>query len=514
MATAVNNANPQQKRWIFLFVFFIIMWYFYLRSKKEKTGAVPSFFINRNAPINYFPPVVTGTFPTTTPTPTVSAPNQVTNLSGNVTGNTVNLSWQANTTGSTPTGYQVQRSQDGGATWTTIDTVTGNSFSQTGLSNATYLYRVLAVNGTAVGPASANATAVVSNTATPTAYALNSITCANVPNSLTRFAAVPDESNRGTGSIAYALKIKTLAGVVVRDFGNPINLSTPGQAIEFTPNDANIPANQRVTTPGTYLVELTANGITKTVQVTFTNASLGITATPPAAYALNSITCANVPNSLTSFAAVPDESNRGTGSIAYALKIKTLAGVVVRDFGNPINLSTPGQAIEFTPNDANIPANQRVTTPGTYLVELTANGITKTVQVTFTNASLGITATPPPVAVGGYLNNANWTPPAQTAPPTLKLISCRTSDFLNLTMDTTSNPELFKITPVPGGTYGASQLYLDGRLIPNAPFFVRLDQQLQLARRAMTNPNEGFGNWWNENFQKHELIEFVVTKRA
>ena len=402
MATAVNNANPQQKRWIFLFVFFIIMWYFYLRSKKEKTGAVPSFFINRNAPINYFPPVVTGTFPTTTPTPTptVSAPNQVTNLSGNVTGNTVNLSWQANTTGSTPTGYQVQRSQDGGATWTTIDTVTGNSFSQTGLSNATYLYRVLAVNGTAVGPASANATAVVSNTATPTAYALNSITCANVPNSLTRFAAVPDESNRGTGSIAYALKIKTLAGVVVRDFGNPINLSTPGQAIEFTPNDANIPANQRVTTPGTYLVALTANGITKTV------------------------------------------------------------------------------------------------------------------QVTFTNASLGITATPPPVAVGGYLNNANWTPPAQTAPPTLKLISCRTSDFLNLTMDTTSNPELFKITPVPGGTYGASQLYLDGRLIPNAPFFVRLDQQLQLARRAMTNPNEGFGNWWNENFQKHELIEFVVTKRA
>ena len=403
MATAVNNANPQQKRWIFLFVFFIIMWYFYLRSKKEKTGAVPSFFINRNAPINYFPPVVTGTFPTTTPTPTptVSAPNQVTNLSGNVTGSTVNLAWQANTTGSTPTGYQVQRSQDGGATWTTIDTVTGNSFSQTGLSNATYLYRVLAVNGTVVGPASANATAVVSNTATP-----------------------------------------------------------------------------------------------------------------PAAYALNSITCANVPNSLTSFAAVPDESNRGTGSIAYALKIKTLAGVVVRDFGNPINLSTPGQAIEFTPNDANIPANQRVTTPGTYLVELTANGITKTVQVTFTNASLGITATPPPVAVGGYLNNANWTPPAQTAPPTLKLISCRTSDFLNLTMDTTSNPELFKITPVPGGTYGASQLYLDGRLIPNAPFFVRLDQQLQLARRAMTNPNEGFGNWWNENFQKHELIEFVVTKRA
>ena len=121
---------------------------------------------------------------------------------------------------------------------------------------------------------------------------------------------------------------------------------------------------------------------------------------------------------------------------------------------------------------------------------------------------------PPPVSTGQHLNNAAWTAPAQSAAATLKLIGCEPSPVLNATLSATSNPNLWKITPQLQGTYDVSQLILNGRLIANAPFFVALDEEHQLCRRAM-NGATSFDFWWDISKPHiHEVLEFVVTKRA
>jgi|GEM_PF-5584262 len=98
--------------------------------------------------------------------------------------------------------------------------------------------------------------------------------------------------------------------------------------------------------------------------------------------------------------------------------------------------------------------------------------------------------------------------------PTLRLLFCEGDSFLNLTMQITANPELFQITPVALGDYGVDQLFLEGRLIPKAPFFVRLDQPLQI-HRAVLNGTTSMGDWWNPNlFRKVSQLEFIVTQRA
>lgn len=98
--------------------------------------------------------------------------------------------------------------------------------------------------------------------------------------------------------------------------------------------------------------------------------------------------------------------------------------------------------------------------------------------------------------------------------PTLRLLFCEGDSFLNLTMRATADPELFQITPVALGNYDADQLFLEGRLIPKAPFFVRLDQPLQI-HRAVLNGTSSIGEWWNPNlFRKVAQLEFVVTQRA
>jgi fibronectin type 3 domain-containing protein len=86
------------------------------------------------------------TVPTTVTTVTATKP----------TTTSIKLAW-ANIAGET--GYKVQRSTDGGATWTTITTTAANvaTFTQTGLTSGTYQYRVVAFN--AAGEATASAAA-------------------------------------------------------------------------------------------------------------------------------------------------------------------------------------------------------------------------------------------------------------------------------------------------------------------------------------------------------------------
>src|SRR2546426_12675562 len=91
-------------------------------------------------------------------TPTVVSPSQI------------NLSWwkPVNSGGSAITGYQIERSTDGGTTWTTIVANSGsalyiNQYSNTGLlSSTTYIYRISAINSVGTSLPSSPASAVIS----------------------------------------------------------------------------------------------------------------------------------------------------------------------------------------------------------------------------------------------------------------------------------------------------------------------------------------------------------------
>ncbi|MGI0088647.1 MAG: fibronectin type III domain-containing protein [Nitrosotalea sp.] len=86
----------------------------------------------------------------------------------------INLSWTAsNNGGSAITGYMIERSNDTGATWSTVQSNTGTAgttYSDTGLlQNTTYTYRVSAINS--VG------TSLPSSTASATTTTTQCVTC-------------------------------------------------------------------------------------------------------------------------------------------------------------------------------------------------------------------------------------------------------------------------------------------------------------------------------------------------
>src|SRR5438552_17327371 len=91
-------------------------------------------------------------------------PGAPTNLSATpVSSSQIGLSWNAPTSngGSPLEGYRVERSADSGSTWSVVVTDTGNSTTYTdgGLArNATYMYRVSALNLGNNSPSSSSTT--------------------------------------------------------------------------------------------------------------------------------------------------------------------------------------------------------------------------------------------------------------------------------------------------------------------------------------------------------------------
>jgi hypothetical protein len=136
---------------------------------------------------------------TAAPTPQIpAAPTGLTAAAGSSA--SVYLSWTNLATNQT--GFAIDRSADGGTTWTTVTTVasTVTTYTDTGLSaGTTYTYRVRATNGVGSSAASATATATTLSAATTTTYVS---------------ALTPTSATVGWGTLQDNLNIK----------GNPISL--------------------------------------------------------------------------------------------------------------------------------------------------------------------------------------------------------------------------------------------------------------------------------------------------
>src|SRR5205085_244737 len=101
----------------------------------------------------------------------------------------INLSWTApsNNGGSAITGYEIERSTDGGTNWSTIQPNTGSAsttFSNTGLNpSTTYTYRVSAINsvGTSSPSNTSSATTLASTTPTSVSITVNTVDLSGNP---------------------------------------------------------------------------------------------------------------------------------------------------------------------------------------------------------------------------------------------------------------------------------------------------------------------------------------------
>ncbi|MGI0088645.1 MAG: fibronectin type III domain-containing protein [Nitrosotalea sp.] len=105
------------------------------------------------------------------PAAPATAPGSPTGLAATaVSSSQINLSWTApaNNGGSAITGYKIERSNDTGTTWSTIQSNTGTTattYSDTGLTPSTaYTYRVSAINPVGTSPPSSTASAKTSST--------------------------------------------------------------------------------------------------------------------------------------------------------------------------------------------------------------------------------------------------------------------------------------------------------------------------------------------------------------
>src|SRR2546427_109098 len=115
---------------------------------------------------------------------TTTSPGSPTGLAATATSTSqINLSWTAPS--GTVSGYKIERSTDGGSTWSSIVSNTGSTattYSNTGLSSATqYTYRVSAINSVGASSPSGTASATTLTQSTTLSLTVNSIDLSGSP---------------------------------------------------------------------------------------------------------------------------------------------------------------------------------------------------------------------------------------------------------------------------------------------------------------------------------------------
>jgi FtsP/CotA-like multicopper oxidase with cupredoxin domain len=147
------------------------------------------------------------------PNNTKPAPNAPSNLSATLNNNStgINLSWRDNA--NNETGFVIERSSDGGTTFTSIATPksrwgTGGTVTYTDtdiVSGTTYTYRVKAMNGTTSSGYSNTATLTVPGPSAPGA-----------PTNVSGYAYTPRRSSTDTLTIYWSKPTGTVTGYVVQ----------------------------------------------------------------------------------------------------------------------------------------------------------------------------------------------------------------------------------------------------------------------------------------------------------
>ncbi|HXU96305.1 MAG TPA: fibronectin type III domain-containing protein, partial [Candidatus Nitrosotalea sp.] len=134
-----------------------------------------------------------------------------------VSSSQINLSWTApaNNGGSAITGYKIERSTDGGSTWSAIVSNTGSTgttYSNTGLAtNTTYTYRVSAIN--AIGTSSASNTAsATTNTVATVPQPPTSLTSTAISSSQINLSWTAPANNGGSAITGYKIERSTDGG--------------------------------------------------------------------------------------------------------------------------------------------------------------------------------------------------------------------------------------------------------------------------------------------------------------
>ena len=181
------------------------------------------------------------------------------------------------------------------------------------------------------------------------AYNLAGITVSQSPGNVTRFNILPNETNRPSGVVNYALVVKDAANVVAYNDQN-ISLNTSlYPTIDFTPSSAT--ATPRLTAAGTYNVCLTANGLTQCQSVAFSAAQLGIQTSggggsSNCAYSVTSVDLVNNSQQIT---LTPQISNSTNSYQIQLIKNSTGVSVQSQSYANGnINVGVDKQGDAYT----------------------------------------------------------------------------------------------------------------------------------------------------------------------
>src|SRR5207247_6345666 len=157
--------------------------------------------------------VGTGSPSTTASAATTIAPSSPTGLTATaLSSSQINLSWAApaDNGGSVITGYKIERSTDGGSTWSTIVSNSGSTattYSDIGLMHGTtYTYRVYAINS--VGMSSPSSTASATTLAVAPSPPTG-LTATAVSSSQINLSWEPATDNGGTAITGHTLKPST-----------------------------------------------------------------------------------------------------------------------------------------------------------------------------------------------------------------------------------------------------------------------------------------------------------------